>query len=363
MLFLFLGGALHAADLPAPVTLDLPTPANKALPTWLGQPITPPTAFATLDLPILAPDTSSSLLVTVYFKEKPGGFMRVTWTGTQGAQVLSPNFYEGIGMANQRSLLISPATLIGDGTLTFQSSDSTLGIQRVKLEWLTNKETLVSPEVQDMLVTPAVGPTQPSLTLSGQPVATEPGAWQNQLVTVPITDDAERIEEGVEFSIDLDQPPGAARVKLDESGLPLGKHLVVWINEKRAGTITPAVPDLLDGGYITNADAPKSDPAKNYFGWRDGSFYVPVSLLQTGVNSIQFSTEDDANLTPDATPAAAAAGDPPLAIKNFVMQLDYTAAASAPLAPAVPNFLVTQPSLNTGPIAPDDPTPTGPLPQ
>jgi len=356
---LLLGCSLRAADLPAPVTLDVPIPANKALPTWLGTPSTPATVFATLDLPISTPDTSASMLVTVYFQEKQGGFMRILWKGTQGAQVLSDNFYENIGMSNQRSLLISSAVLADDGTLEFQCGDQTLGIQRIKLEWLASKEALVSPQVQDLLVTPSVGPTQPSLTLDGQAQTTQPGAWQNQLVSVPITDGPERIEQGVDFSIDLDQPPGTARLALEETGLPLGQHLIVWINEQRAGTITPEVPDLLDGGFI--ADTKATPPTTNYVGWRSGSFYVPVSLLVAGINTIQFSTEDELATSSPTTPPNSSDA-PPLAIKNVVMQLDYTPAAGAstttPVASAPPTFLLPQPTLNTsdstGPITPAD---------
>jgi hypothetical protein len=333
---------MRASDLPAPVTLDLPIPANQATPSWLGHPETPPTTFATLNLPILTPDANASLLVTVYFQEKQGGFMRIVWQGTQGAQLLSNNFYEGIGMANQRSLLISPATLVGDGILTFQCGDSALGIQRIKLEWLENKNGLVSPEVQDLLVAPATGPTQLAQSLNGQANPTEPGGWQDQLVTVPITDQALRIEQGVEFSVDLDKVPGSARLALKEAGLPLGKHLAVWINQQRAGTITPAVPDLLDDGFLTGGNASTS-----YVGWRDGSFYVPASLLKTGVNTVQFSEEDDAALTLGNAGASDTGLEPPLAIKAMVLQLNY------PPAPAKTGVLQPQLYLSpTGPINP-----------
>jgi hypothetical protein len=340
LLFLVFSVNAIASDLPAPVTLDLPIPANLALPTWLGQPETPATTFATLNLPILTPDTTASLLVTVYFQEKQDGFMRITWQGTQGAQVLSDNFYEDIGMANQRSLLISPATLVGDGILSFQCGDSTLGIQRIKLEWLENKNGLVSPAVQDLLVTPATGPTQLAQTLNGQANPTEPGAWQDQLVTVPITDQALRIEQGVEFSVDLDKVPGSARLALKETGLPLGKHLVVWINQQRAGTITPAVPDLLDDGFLADENASTS-----YVGWRDGSFYVPVSLLKAGINTLQFSGEDDAALTLGNAGASDNGMGPPLAIKAMVLQLNYLQAQA-----------------KTGPLQPQLSMPAGPIP-
>jgi hypothetical protein len=353
-LLLFLIGSVFsvnasASDLPTPVILDFPIPANQALPTWLGQPETPPTAFAMLNLPILTPDPNASLLVTVYFQEKQDGFMRIIWQGTQGGQVLSDNFYEDIGMANQRSLLISPTTLVGDGILTFQCGDSTLGIQRIKLEWLENKNGLVSPEVQDLLVTPATGPTQLAQNLNGVANPTEPGAWQGQLVTVPITDQAQRIEQGVEFSVDLDQVPGSARLALKEAGLPLGKHLVVWVNQQRAGTITPTVPDLRDDGFLTDGNA-----STGYVGWRDGSFYAPVSLLKTGINTVQFSDEDDAASTPGNAGASDTGLEPPLAIKAMVLQLNYL--------PVQPKTVSLQPqfSMPTGPISPPESPSTSP---
>jgi hypothetical protein len=342
LLLLFVVGSLRASELPAAVTLDLPIPANQATPSWLGHPETPPTTFATLNLPVLAPDANASLLVTVYFQEKQGGFMRVIWKGTQGAQLLSYNFYEDIGMANQRSLLISPATLNGDGILTFQCGDSILGIQRIKLEWLENKNGLVSPEVRDIMVTPAIGSTQLAQSFNGEANPTEPGAWQGEIVTVPITDQALRIEQGVEFSVELDKVPGAARLALKEAGLPLGKHLVVWINQQRAGTMTPAVPDLLDDGFLTDGNASTS-----YAGWRDGSFYAPVSLLKTGINTMQFSEEDDAALTPGNAGASDPWLEPPLAVKAMVLQLNY------PPAPAKAGVL--QPQLASSPIDPLSP--------
>jgi hypothetical protein len=340
--------SLRAADLPAPVTLDLPISVDRALPAWLGQPSVPASTFATLDLPILTPDPTAALLVTVYFQEKPGGFLRITWNGTQGAQTLSDNFYEDIGMANQRSLLVPATTLVGDGTLLFQSSGSVIGIQRVKLEWLQNKDGLVSSGIEDQLVTASSGMTAPSLTLNGQPSTSAPGAWENLIVTVPMTDTPMRIEQGVDFSIDLDQVPSTARIALKETGLPLGQHLIVWINEMRAGTMTPTVPGLMDGGYLADPNASTS-----YVGWRDTSFYAPVSLLKTGVNTVQFSTEDD---SPSAPTTPGSRTDAPLAIKAFVMQLNYT--------PAPASAIALFPAARSQPTTIDSPpqflSPTGP---
>jgi len=339
------GSFLRALDEPTSYVLNLPVQADQTLPSWLGHPETPPADFARLEVPILVPDPNASLLVTVFFQEKEGGLMRIGWQGTQGAQTLSENFYEGIGMANQRSLLISPRTLAGDGTLTFQCGDSTLGIQRIKLEWLTNTDSLVSPEIKDLLVTASSGITQPSENLDGQPKSAGSGAWQKQIVTVPVIDQPQRIEDGVEFSVQLDQVPAAARLALAEAGLPWGKRLVVWINEQRAGTITPKVPDLLDEGFPDDAASP-------YVGWRDGSFYAPVSLLKVGVNTILFSVEDEAPPTTAATTPQTGA-DAPLAIKDFILQFNYPVPPpSAPATDANPAA--------TAPVEANDLT--GPLP-
>ncbi len=344
LLLLFVAGyRANADDLPSPITLDLPVPANLATPSWLGHPETPAAAFATLVLPITAPDVNASLLVTVYFQEKQDGFMRITWKGPQNAQVLSDNFYENIGMANQRSLLIAASTLVGDGELTFQCSDSTLGIQRIKLEWLANKNSLVSPSVTDSLVTPSTGPTQSAQALNGQANPVQPGAWENQIVSVPLTDQALRIEQGVDFNVDLDQVPNSARLAVQETGLPLGEHLVVWVNEQRAGTITPAVPDLLDGGFLASGNA-----ASGYVGWRDGSFFVPVSLLKAGVNTVQFSDESDGTATLTNTTASATTTAIPVAIKNLVLQLNYTSTpAGTDTIPSEPVQSATTPTDST----------------
>ena len=343
LFLVFMGSPLlRALDEPSSFVLDLPFQANQATPVWLGHPVISPTTFATLDLPVIPPDSTSSLLVTVFFTEKTGGFLRITWQGEQGDQVLCNNFYEGIGMTNQRSLLIAPETLAGQGTLVFQCGEEAIGIQRIKLEWLENKNGLVSPQIQDLLVTPATGLTQPAQNLDGQLSAVEPAAWKGKIVNVPITDSPARIEMGVEFNVQMDSLPATARLVLKEAGLPWGKTLVVWINQQRAGTITPAVPDLTDEGYLADATAV-------YVGWRNGSFYLPVSLLKTGTNAVQFSVEDEgaaaSTTTADSSPA-------PLAVKDVILQLDYPAPAPSPdnSSTSAPSSAVSSPATDT--IAP-----------
>lgn len=352
-LFLLAAAPVCAFDGPASYTLDLPFSPGTATPTWLGQPQFPATTFATLNVPIQPPDATSVLLITVFFQEKPDGFLRVNWQGAQGAQVLSDNFYEGIGMNNQRSLLIPPDAMQGPGAITFQCGDSALGIQRIRFQWLQNQASLVSPEIQDTLVTPSLGATQPAQALNGQPPLADSPFWKRHLVIVPITTAPERIEQGVEFSVQIDDVPASGRLALKENGLPWGKRLAVWINQQRVGTITPQVPDLLDDGFLDDPSSPGV-----YIGWREGTMYVPVSSLKTGVNAIQFAAEDDPDPTPEATANPSPAVLLPLALKDVVLQLNYHAATSTTSAPAAP----AAPAIPATPaLPPDAATSTGPV--
>jgi hypothetical protein len=368
--------ALRAQDGPLSFTLDLPFGADEATPSWLGHPVTPPATFATLDLPVMPPQAGSSLLVTVFFQEKNGGFLRISWQGGSASTdstdalpgpgeqpqsaLLCENFYEGIGMSNQRSLLITADTLQQPGQLVFQCGDSTLGISRIRLEWLQSSTGLSSPAITDMLVTPADGHTQPQTALDGQPPAASDLAWQGRIVNVPLTDVPLRIEQGVDYTVQMDDAPTLARVGLKEAGLPWGWHLVAWINNQHAGIIVPAVPPLGDGGY-------PDEKGSAYVGWREGTFYVPASLLTAGNNTLQFSAEPDMAPAAPADPNAASA---PLALKDVVLQLDYPAnsTATARVAPAgdAPNANTISPAAASTPPpvsdAADTPATTTPAP-
>jgi len=279
------------------------------------------------------------------------------WQGGATPQVLSENFYEGIGMANQRSLLISPETMQGGGTLVFQCGDSTLGVQHIRLQWLENQKGWVNPDIQDVLVTPSLGTTQPAQILSGQPAPSDSPAWHGQVVVVPVTDVPQRIEQGVEFAVELDTVPSVARLELKENGLPWGQHLVLWINQERVGTLTPEVPDLRDEGFLPEADAPDT-----YVGWRDGSLFVPVSFFKPGDNAVQLSMEKDDGTTgpADANPSSATAL--PLAVKDVVFQLNYPSSSASSNSTEVSTSATPDAATPTGPSVPGSPDQNSTLP-
>ena len=171
---------------------------------------------------------------------------------------------------------------------------------------------------------------------------------------MPVTDIPLRVEQGVDFTVQMDGPPTRARLLLKEAGLPWGEHLVVWINNQRAGIILPAVPDIGDGGYSDSDQTP-------YAGWRDGTFFVPSGILTTGSNTLQFSSEADAP-TASSTSTLVASAPAPLAVKKVLLQLDYP--ASSPTAAAVAASrpgAVTPSSSGAAPVTSvDDPSASAP---
>jgi hypothetical protein len=205
------------------------------------------------------------------------------------------------------------------GELAFQCGDTTLGISRIKLEWLQSSTGLSSPAITDTLVTPADGKTRLAGELDGQPAAEQDPAWHKRIVDVPITTLPLRIEQGVDFAVQMDGLPARARLSLNEAGLPWGQHLVVWLNGQRTGVVQTAAPPLGDAGYPASAGSA-------YVGWREGTFYVPVGLLVTGTDTLQFSAEPDV-----APPASSAASitPVPLAVKNVLLELDFPATSTA----------------------------------
>jgi hypothetical protein len=321
-----LSNAARGMDSLASFTLDLPFQANAATPDWLGHPQTPSGNVASLELPLSPEGSGASLLVTVFFVEQPEGFLRIIWNGPSGAKSLSDNFYEGIGMSNQRSLLIDGATLAGGGSLILQASGAELGVARIRFQWLDQRNSWVNPDIRESLVVASPDSTTTTSAVDGGPPTAQGSSWHGRLAYVALTDSPQRIEQGVEFSVQIDGPVLAGRLALKENGLPWGQRLVVWVNQQRAATITPALPSLTEEGFWSETNA-----AGVYVGWRPGFAYLASSLFKTGANTFQISVEPDTAGTESAT--APASSSFPLALKDAFLQLVFPASETTETAP------------------------------
>jgi hypothetical protein len=247
-------------------------------------------------------------LVTVCFQESEGGFLRILWEGQNGGAVtLSENFYEGIGLANKRSLLLSRALVGEGGTLVFQSGDRDLGLDKLKLEWLRSVPVqVVEGEGDGLRVLEEGGKGLGADELHGDMPFPEEDLWRGEIVTAPLLEKPERIEEGTAFACTLEKVPEQALLEVEVAGLPVDRALRVWANGSDAGLLVPEVPVLEDPGY-------RQDAGGNwmYAGWRKARLLLNTEGLRADNNEFQFG------------PAGKDGALPPIAVKNLKLQLRY----------------------------------------
>lgn len=327
----------RAADGGAAYTLDLGFgDQGGALPSWLtSRPVELPAEHAVIGFAITPPADNTDLAVTFYFTETPGGFLRVYWKGAKDSEMLAENLYEGIGMANQRTLLIKRSTLSSPGTLYVQSSESTLNVSRVHWEWVTPSPVSLADSAKQTVLVSGVKGLYAQEEVDGSPAKSKVDEVGQSVVTAALTDKPERIEGGVEFTAALQAVPQFARVEVKLAGVAPGKAVGLWVNGTLAGGVTLEVPDLNDPGYSTVSDG----ATQAYTGWRKGSIYIPASLLASGDNRFQFAVQD-------------ATASMPIAIKDFLLQLKYPSAGAAPAPAATPAPSSTTGTADAGAVIP-----------
>ncbi|MGB8354958.1 MAG: hypothetical protein WCD79_13770 [Chthoniobacteraceae bacterium] len=301
-------GATEDAERSFTFNLEQST-AQQALPPWMtGQPTALPSAHATVGFPITPPSDQSDLAVTFYFTESMGGFLRVFWAGARTSEMLSDNLFEGIAMPNQRTVLIKRSTLSSSGTLTLQSSETTLDVSRIHFEWVDPSTVSLSDSAKQSSLIDATGKVFKDSDVNGAPPLPLADQIGNSVVTASLDDKPVRIEAGVEFVAALQSMPQFARLEIRLSGAPVGKPVVLTLNGSPAGDISMEVPDLNDPGYQADAGLPSK-----YVGWRKGVIYVSASQLKVGDNQFQVGLKD---VVPSGTAS-------PLAVKELLLQLKY----------------------------------------
>jgi len=274
------------------------------LPAWMpGDPVAKPATYATVSFPILPPEAEEDLILTVFFEDPRGGFLRIYWDDGLNKEMLTDNLSESLGMSNRRTLIIKRRTFLAEGNLTFQSSAPVLGVTRIHWQW-ARPQTVYLDETQTS--GGFVGRSGEWLRddeVDGLPQTEAADYWQGNVVTALIAAQPTRIEEGVNFIAELPELPSFVRVQVKVNGLPLKNRLQLWVNDQLAGEVQVPVPNLSDPGYSQDWDGILS-----FTGWRDASLLVDVSLLKVGENQFYFQTE----LKTSA-----------LALKQFSVQLQY----------------------------------------
>ena len=243
------------------------------------------------------------LALTVVFQEEVGGFLSVYWESALGKrQLLTPNLFENIGLLNQRTLLINRPTMGGPGKVVLKSSQAVLNILRVRLDWARPGVVRLVDNVPNGALVTTGGKMFAPEEVDGSPLTPIADSWEGRILTTSVTDQAERIEKGVEYAVSVPNKVSRVRIEVLVNGLQLDQSLTLWLNGAVVGTLALEVPDLTDPGYEKGDDG-----AMHFAGWRKGVLILGGDQLPVGENHFQFQTPPGAQI----------------AIRDFLLQLEY----------------------------------------
>jgi hypothetical protein len=287
-------------------TFDLNTTGRLEFPTWMPErPLAYPKSQAELSFPVVPGADDDDLALTVVFQEEVGGFLSVYWEDSFGKrQLLAPNLFENIGLTNQRTLLINRPTMGGPGKVVLKSSQSVLNVLRVRLDWARPGVVRLVDNIPNGALVTTGGKMFAPEEVDGSQLTPIADSWEGRILTTSITDRAERIEKGIDFSVTIPSKIVRARLEVLVNGLRVDQTLTLWLNGVVFGTVAFEVPDLADPGYEKSGVE-----TMRYTGWRKGYLLINGDQLPVGENHFQFET-------PTGTPVA---------IRDFLLQLQYAA--------------------------------------
>lgn len=287
-------------------TFDLMTPGHLIFPSWMPErPLALPKEHAELSFPVIPISDDDDLALTVVFNDQIGSYLSIYWVDEDGQRrLLSANLLEGIGLPNQRTLLINRPMMGGPGKIVLQSSESVLNVIRIRLDWARPGVVRLVDSVPNGALVTTGGKMFAPEEVDGTPLTPIADSWEGRILTTSITEHAERIDNGVDFQVTVPTKVSRARVEVMINGLPVNESLTLWLNRQLAGTLAVEVPDLTDPGF-----GRANRQGASFIGWRKGVLYLTGDRLPVGENHFQF--QGPANVG--------------IAIRDFLLQVEYTA--------------------------------------
>jgi hypothetical protein len=283
---------------------DPTTNGRVPLPSWLpDRPVATASNHAELSFQISPVADDDDLALTVVFVEDMGGYLGVYWQPQGGSrQLICANLFENISLPNQRTILINRPTLGGPGKLILQSSSNVLNIKRVRLDWARPGVVRMFDLMPNGALITAGGKIYGPEEVDGSPITPVADRWEGRILTTSVTENAERIEQGVAYPVSITKPVRRVRVEVLVNGLPFGNSVKLWLNGEQVGSLAMEIPELGDPGYFHSRAA-----GDHYTGWRKGVFLLTANQIKKGDNVFQFQG-------PAKTP---------LAIRDFLLQIQY----------------------------------------
>ncbi len=313
MVFFFSSSSAYAY--PQEATIRAPFESNASLPNWISiLPIPESDAqnFAQFQINSPRANNTQSLVITVFYRDRENAFLKANWeTDANQSFLLIDNFFEGTGVPNQRTLLVSNQVITNTNTLIFETNDNINAIVKIHFQWVDTETIHVipndHPSMPKLSLVDADNKTYTEQYLSGEPPQPSMDYWQGRIINAAIIEYMARIDEGVRFYVTLEKSPIHARLHTKIIGPALLDRIGVWINDRYAGILSIEVPSLATSGIFERPNK------QAYFaGWRSGAIYIDPKLLQAGENSILFEIRrrDPRDIFP-------------INIRDFYLQLAY----------------------------------------
>jgi|GEM_PF-1238150 len=290
ILAVFFSAAVWAQD-DAVFTADLPFDASQPLPAWMhGPPLSAPGNGARIAFR-LSPPPGRDLLVHLVFDETDGRGLRVEWQrdGQTSSEVISENLGEGLGVANQRPLLVSASRLGGNGTLLLQGG-ANLNVNRVKFEWVSERTMLASVSRYVPIVVTASRLTLAEADVDGGSRPVLQDEWHDRVIRAALTEKVEALTPTLDLVATFKQGPLLARFEASLAGVFLDQEVWLVVNGQEVGPLAIDVPTLEDPGHLGFAGR-----EVEFAGWRHASAHVPADLLLPGENSILLELRSPVN--------------------------------------------------------------------
>lgn len=272
-------------------TADLPFDASQKLPSWMhGPPVVAPGSVPRLAFR-LSPPTNRDLLMHLVFDEAEGGGLRVEWQrdGQSTAEVITEKLGDGIGVPNQRHLLVSASRLGGNGTLLVQGV-ANLNVNRIRFEWVAERTMLSSSTRYVPVVVTASRLTLAEADVDGGPRPVLADEWRQRIIRAPLTEKAEQLSPSLELVAELEQIPNLARFETSVAGVFLDQEVWLVVNNQEVGPLSIDVPTLEDPGHL-------GLPGRElqFAGWRRATAHIPADLLLPGDNSLLLELRSPVN--------------------------------------------------------------------
>ena len=283
---------------------DPTTNGRVPLPSWLpDRPVAIASNHSALSFHIVPIADDDDLALTVVFTEEIGGYLSVYWQPQGGSrQLICANLFENISIPNQRTILINRPTLGGPGKLILESSSAVLNIKRVRLDWARPGVVRLYDLMPNGALITSGGKIYAPEEVDGSPLTPIADRWEGKILTTSITENAERIEGGVQYPVSIPNPVRRVRLEVQVNGLPFNTSMKLWLNGQQVGSLHMEIPNLTDPGYFHSRQN-----GDHFTGWRKGEFLLSANQIKKGDNVFQFQG-------PPKTP---------LAIRDFLLQIQY----------------------------------------